>query len=86
MELEQAYYGRGEVNAAYRDHPDTIFDHPVVSLDAEEAMAVASALVELKSADVLSDGNLAAYRPDHAGRRSNGWRCGLSVAVPWAGA
>lgn len=70
--LELATGGRGEVNPAYREHPDTIFEHPVASLDAEEVAGLAAELRRLLPPDFPPEGVVAGlwaeaqdtYRPD----------------------
>lgn len=40
----RAFDGDDEVDSAYRDHPDTIWEHPVTSLDPDDVAEVAEAL------------------------------------------
>ncbi|MCO1580891.1 YfbM family protein [Crossiella sp. SN42] len=42
--LRRGFDGDGEVNPAYREHPGTIWEHPVVALEASRVGEVAEAL------------------------------------------
>jgi hypothetical protein len=42
--LHRGFDGAEEVNPAYRDYPDTIFDHPVTALEPYQVAEVAEAL------------------------------------------
>ena len=42
--LGSGFDGDEEVNPSYRDHPDTIFDHPVTALEPPRVRQVAAAL------------------------------------------
>jgi hypothetical protein len=45
--------GESEINPAYRDHPDTIWDHPVNALEADAVETVAGQLRRWSPADVV---------------------------------
>jgi hypothetical protein len=70
--VELATAGRGEVNPDYRDHPDTIFEHPVAALTADEVVAVAADLAKLAPDGFPAEADVAglwavapeAYRPE----------------------
>ncbi|GGP52686.1 DUF1877 family protein [Saccharothrix coeruleofusca] len=42
--LRRAFHGDEEVNPAYRNHPDTVWEHPVTALEPEVVAEVADAL------------------------------------------
>ncbi|WP_410583384.1 hypothetical protein [Amycolatopsis sp. lyj-108] len=42
--LRRCFNGEEEVNPAYRDHPDTIWEHPVTALEPPQVGEVAEAL------------------------------------------
>ncbi|OKA03114.1 hypothetical protein ATP06_0237875 [Amycolatopsis regifaucium] len=42
--LHRGFDGVEEVNPAYRDHPNTIFEHPVTALEPDQVAEVANAL------------------------------------------
>ncbi|MDQ3788451.1 MAG: YfbM family protein, partial [Actinomycetota bacterium] len=42
--LRHALNGGGEVNPAYRDHPDTVWEHPVTALEPPRVDEIAQAL------------------------------------------
>jgi hypothetical protein len=47
LALNRAMEGDGEVNPAYRDAPDSIWEHPVASLDAATVADVSASLKQL---------------------------------------
>ncbi|MCW2913119.1 MAG: hypothetical protein JWN52_1187 [Actinomycetia bacterium] len=51
--LRRALHGDTEVNAAYRDHPDTVWEHPVTALESAAVAQVAGALQEVEAQAVL---------------------------------
>ncbi|GAA4598011.1 hypothetical protein GCM10023194_74410 [Planotetraspora phitsanulokensis] len=48
--LRRALRGDSEVSPAYRDHPNTIWEHPVTALDADTVGGVAAVLGSLPDA------------------------------------
>ena len=52
--LRRAMQGDGEVNADYRDQPDSVWEHPVSSLGVAAVADVSASLAELATLDVLS--------------------------------
>lgn len=53
--LRLATDGVREVNPAYRDAPETIFEHPVNALERRDVQLVTAALVQLEVSDFLAD-------------------------------
>lgn len=56
--LDRATRGEGEVNPAYRDVPDTIWEHPVSSLRSTRVAEVDKSLQALAMLDFLSVQNV----------------------------
>lgn len=52
--LRRALEGDAEVNAAYRDHPDTVWEHPVTALEPTTVEQVSGVLRELEPLAVLT--------------------------------
>jgi hypothetical protein len=52
--LERALTGAFEVNPAYRDHPNTVWEHPVTALQPDDVADIAGQLERLPVAAVLA--------------------------------
>lgn len=52
--LRRSLHGDGEINAAYRDHPDTVSEHPVTSLEPDAVVAVAAQLQQVNPDVVMA--------------------------------
>ncbi|MGI8336389.1 DUF1877 family protein [Actinomadura scrupuli] len=52
--LRRALDGDAELNAAYRDHPDTVWEHPVTALDPTAVAQVSGVLGKLEPQAVLA--------------------------------
>ncbi|GAA4561070.1 hypothetical protein [Planotetraspora kaengkrachanensis] len=80
--LRRALRGDAEVNPAYRDHPDTIWEHPVTALDADAVGEVATVFRNLPnavSALVPPEDHAAWSAPDKAPPGSDGPRGYLTM-------
>jgi hypothetical protein len=52
--LKRAVDGDAEVNPAYRDHPNTVWEHPVTALDLPAVAEIAIALAGIEPRTVLA--------------------------------
>ncbi|GAA1031320.1 hypothetical protein GCM10009557_26290 [Virgisporangium ochraceum] len=57
--LRRSLHGDEEINAAYRDHPDTVWEHPVTALEPDVVAEVAALLTNVRPEVVM------AAVPDH---------------------
>ena len=51
--LRRSLDGDEEINAAYRDHPDTVWEHPVTALEPDAVVEVAALLRRVKPRAVM---------------------------------
>lgn len=51
--LRRSLDGDDEINAAYRDHPDTVWEHPVTALEPDAVAEVAALLRRVKPKAVM---------------------------------
>ncbi|WP_143234779.1 hypothetical protein [Paractinoplanes atraurantiacus] len=63
--LRHAIGGDSEINPAYRDVPDSIFEHPVTALEPVRVAEVATALAAAQTPEL--EGHLDSYLRHHLG-------------------